>query len=88
MTLPEPETCFNCSFVVSKCKCGDTETYRDEDGPACPYCGNVIPAWDTDGVLYDESTSEYECDECEQEFKVSVYQSFSWTCKRKEGEDG
>jgi len=57
----------------------DRETYS-KDGAACPYCGHVHLAEDDNWQLYDESTDEWRCTECNKDFVVSVFVSRSWTC--------
>lgn len=49
------------------------------DGAECPYCGNVDHASDSDGMLYSESTDEWECGLCGNPFLVSLHVSHSWT---------
>ena len=39
---------------------------------------------DSEGTLYDERTTVYDCESCEKEFSVSIYTSFSYTTKQKE----
>ncbi len=52
------------------------------DGAICPYCGHMNMASDSDGGLYDESRSEWECGECLSTFKVSAYVQWSWTTEK------
>ena len=74
--------CFNCGDKLTECKCGDTETYDNDEGVICPYCGCMNKACDSDGMLYSESITEYDCDECSREFEVSVGIHFSWKGSR------
>jgi len=80
----EDQTCFNCNDLLSKCSCGATETYDVGEGAICPYCGNMNRACDSDGILYNEGTDEYDCGECGREFSVSVQVSYAWQVVRKE----
>lgn len=82
MTEPSP-TCFNCNEAITECECGDTETYEKDDGPVCPYCGHHNRACNSDGILYSESTTEYDCGDCGKVFDVGVSISFSWTARRR-----
>jgi hypothetical protein len=41
-------------------------------------------ACDSDGILYNEGTDEYDCGECGREFSVSVQVSYAWNAVRKE----
>lgn len=56
------------------------ETWGDH-AAICPYCKYLNDPCDSEGELYDESTTTWECGECEREFAVSVYKSFTWTCR-------
>ena len=47
----------------------------------CPYCEHANNPHDTDGLLYDENTTTWECRQCEKEFSVDVYVKYTWTCK-------
>ena len=76
-------TCWNCNDLLSDCKCGDTETYDNEEGPICPHCGYLNKACDSDGMLYSERTEEWDCGDCGKSFGVSVSVSFAWTANRK-----
>ena len=60
----------------------EEETYST-DAAICPYCGHENRPEDSDYALYDENLGTFECMECEREFKVRVYKSFSWTCEPK-----
>lgn len=75
-------TCFGCDARLSECDCGDTHTYDSLYGTICPYCGYKNVACDSDGLLYNESTTEYDCGECSKPFNVDVSISFSWTAHR------
>ena len=55
-------------------------TYSHE-GAKCPYCGYLTEACESDGQLYDESTCDWRCANCDGPFDVSLYREFSWTCK-------
>ncbi|WP_200376002.1 hypothetical protein [Thiocystis violacea] len=55
------------------------ETFSVESA-ICPYCGYENAPSDSEGLLYDESTAEYECHGCEKTFRVGVFTSYSWTC--------
>lgn len=59
-----------------------TEGYNNSHGAVCPYCGHLNQADDSDGILYDESTCEYDCGECDKYFSVSIYVSHSWRTKK------
>lgn len=76
--------CFNCNKPLSECECGDTQTFENTDGVVCPYCGEMNTACDSDGMLYSESTEDYDCGWCSKTFAVSVYVSFSWCGKKIE----
>ena len=56
------------------------ETYS-ESSAICPYCGHKNKPEDSDGYLYDEDTTDWECGECGKEFSVDVYVKFTWSCK-------
>lgn len=78
--------CSNCSNAVEECKCEDPIFYSDRHA-TCPYCHHENVPGGCDFILYDTSTTEYECDNCEEEFNVSVMVSYSWeTSKKGEGE--
>ncbi len=62
---------------------GDYDRYSHL-GAECPYCGHMNLASDSDGGLYDEGRSEWECDACEDEFLVSPNNSWTWTTAPKE----
>ena len=53
-------------------------------GAVCPYCGHENAASDSDGGLYDEAITEWECDECFSEFAVQANNQWSWTSQKKE----
>jgi hypothetical protein len=74
--------CFNCCAPLSECQCGSTQTYENDDGPVCPWCGALNRASDSDGALYSESIDEWECDHCGKMFELSVGISFSWSGHR------
>ena len=57
-----------------------SETYS-ENFAVCPYCGYANKPEDTDGYLYDEDTTEWECGKCGKEFSVDVFVKFTWTCR-------
>lgn len=60
----------------------DDYTYSDE-GPQCPYCGRQYTA--DEPIYYDEQNfTEDECDECGENFSVTVSHSVSWTCEKRE----
>jgi len=54
----------------------------------CPYCGHENDACDSDGMLYDEGISEYECGDCGELFRVTAYCQWSWTTARRTGQGG
>ena len=60
-----------------------SETYSD-NAAVCPYCDYMNNPEDSDGYLYDEDTTTWECGECEKEFSVDVYRKFTWTCEEIE----
>lgn len=49
----------------------------------CPICGHENRACDSDGLLYDEGISEWECGECSEVFSVSAFCQWSWTTEAK-----
>ena len=53
------------------------EAYSTE-GPICPYCGRQYTA-DEVGYYDEMNYTSETCDECGNEFSVSVYTSTSWT---------
>lgn len=53
-------------------------------GAICPHCGHLNLASDSDGMLYDEMRSDWECEECETEFFVQAHNSWSWTTSKKD----
>lgn len=75
--------CFNCSKKIVDCTCDSRETYEYLFGPTCPYCGEANSASDSDGLLYNEDTTEYSCGSCGEEFDINISISFSWTSKPK-----
>lgn len=75
--------CFNCGDEITACQCGDTETYENQEGPVCPYCGTLAHACDSDGALYSEMTDTYDCEQCGKTFNVSVSVTFSWSATRR-----
>lgn len=79
--------CFNCYKPLDECTCGRTETFETHDGPACPFCGYLNSASDSDGLLFSEDTTEYDCGQCGREFDVDVAVSFSWRATRPETEE-
>lgn len=76
--------CYNCFEPLSECDCGDTQTYEQDDGVICPYCGYLNEACDSDGMLYREDGDDYDCGECGKEFSFTVDLSFSWSGRRKD----
>lgn len=75
----EKQTCFRCDRLLKDCKCRRTETYNEDKGPICPWCGHINEACDSDGLLYTQNTDSYYCDHCDKEFAVTVYVSFAWS---------
>jgi transposase-like protein len=61
---------------------GETETFSSEYA-TCPYCGHDNNPEDSDGLLYDESTDEYDCNDCGKTFWVTVNVTYFWTCKER-----
>jgi len=59
----------------------DGSLYSDEV-VVCPYCRHEHRPCDSEGALYDEATTEYECEDCGEEFVVNVEVSFSWSTKK------
>ena len=76
--------CFNCDDSIAKCICGDTEGY-ETIGALCPWCGHLNLAENSDGLLYDEKVCDYICEECDKEFEVRVYCSYTWTTTKRKG---
>lgn len=75
-------TCLSCDEPAFDCKCGATVTYETENGPTCPFCGELNKASDSDGRLYDESITTWSCDSCGNDFDVGVSCSYTWTAAR------
>lgn len=76
--------CENCWLTLGACSCGeDNAPYSDGDDVVCPYCLKTNYACDSDGYLYEESTTEYDCGHCGETFDVDVSVKFSWTTKRR-----
>ena len=80
--MNEDSQCFNCMESIVECKCGETEGYSN-DSAICPYCGHENDPGDSNGGLYDESMTEWECGSCGKGFKCGLYISYSWTTTRK-----
>lgn len=78
----ESPECSNCGYEVLDCNCGDTEVYTFDEGPACPFCGNIEEAGDSEGHLYSEETTSWFCHRCEKEFCVSVNVKHSWNTSK------
>ena len=76
--------CEKCWLTLDACSCGkDKAPYSDGNDVVCPCRLKANSACDSDGILYDEATTEYECDYCGEEFDVDVSVKFSWTTKRR-----
>lgn len=73
-------TCFNCGDELP-CRCGDSLTFETENGPVCPFCGSLNSAADAPR-LYDDGTTETNCDSCGQLFFVDVSISHTWSATR------
>jgi DNA-directed RNA polymerase subunit RPC12/RpoP len=82
---PEIATCANCHEPIPACQCERPETYELSTGPACPYCGHMERACDSDGLLFSEDTTEWDCGDCGKTYDVGVNISFSWSASRQEG---
>ena len=59
----------------------DDEIYS-RDGPTCPYCGHVANPSD-DPHCYSESTDEWTCGMCGEDYLLDVYVSHSWTSRKR-----
>lgn len=69
-------------------KAGDWLDFWGCDGPKCPHCGAQHNPSDYGGdrpFLYAEGDHDMTCDHCEQDFRVSVRVSFSYSTD-KQGE--
>lgn len=77
------EDCFMCDKPLPECKCGETQGYSN-CGPVCPYCGHEEKYACHSPKLYDESTEEWECSECEETFRLRVAVTYAWSTHRKE----
>lgn len=84
MSRDTDKICFNCEDPLEDCNCGNTETWEDKEGPICPFCGYLNKACDSGGLLYSESTDEYDCGDCGKTFSVSVGITFLWIASRTE----
>ena len=60
-----------------------SETYSD-NAAVCPYCDYMNKPEDSDGYLYDEDTTTWECGECEKEFSVDIYKKITWISREIE----
>jgi len=50
-----------------------------KDGPICPYCGHQHNPSDDPEIFFSEDLTELTCGECDKDFRVSAYVSWSWT---------
>lgn len=75
--------CLNCNVALNNCTCGDTETFNENEGPICPFCGCLNEASSSD-VYFEctEDSQKWHCDECGKLFFVNLIISMSWTSKR------
>lgn len=60
----------------------------DNYGATCPYCGHKNLASDSDGIMYDESLCEYDCESCSKVFNISVSVIWSWMSWTEDDKDG
>lgn len=56
----------------------DATVFHNNHGAKCPHCGYVNKPCDSDGLLYDASVTDYECDKCEKSFSVDIRNYFEW----------
>lgn len=76
-------TCQRCFKQNKDCQCDSgPSTWETEVGPRCPCCGEVNPAYDSDGILYNEDVDEYDCSSCSRRFSVSVFVKHSWSARQ------
>lgn len=73
--------CTNCYSSIANCSCGETRT-QSQDGAICPYCARMNRARESDGVLFDESTTSYDCGSCGKSFDVAIHITYQWTAYR------
>jgi transposase-like protein len=57
------------------------------NGAICPYCEHENQPKDENWSLFDENTSEFECNDCGREFRVSVFTSYTWVTEPSEADD-
>lgn len=57
-------------------------------GAICPHCEHENRASESDGGLYDEGVSEWECGDCGKTFRVDAFCQWSWTTQPKEQSNG
>lgn len=53
-------------------------------GAICPYCDFENLPEDENWSLFDENTSEFECNDCGNEFQVNVITSYTWVTEPAE----
>ena len=49
------------------------------DGAICPHCGHLNKADGNNYELFRESTCEWSCSDCDEDFIVAVHVEYSWT---------
>lgn len=69
------------------------ENFYEEDeeqlssiGAVCPYCGYINEAGADNPQLYEEDTTECECEHCCKTFKVRLEITYDWWTSKMEQE--
>jgi len=53
-------------------------------GPVCPHCDHQDDASDSDGLLYSEDTTEWECGYCGDTYSINLHISYTWDTSKQD----